>query len=140
MQQPELQQPCEGCCSRLGQGSTAGQADHDSPNAMAQSPNLQETGQHCSHVCGSNRSRAGQGRAGQGQDLHGHKAQPGKLEASTAVAGLHQPQQHQAKCEERHHQSTQPQLHNREPSALSASTEDMMSTCQARRASSVHEI
>ncbi len=83
---------------------------------------------------------AGQGRAGQGQDLHGHKAQPGKLEAGTAVAGLHQPQQHQAKCEERHHQSTQPQLHNREPSALSASTEDMMSTCQARRASSVPEI
>ena len=67
------------------------------------------------------RDRAGQGRAGQGQDLHGHKAQPGELEAGTAVAGLHQPQQHQAKCEERHHQSTQPQLHNRVPSALSAS-------------------
>jgi len=66
------------------------------------------------------RGRAGQGRAGQGQDLHGHKAQPGELEAGTAMTGLHQPQQHQAKCEERHHQSTQPQLHNREPSALSA--------------------
>ena len=71
------------------------------------------------------KGRAGQGREGRrqsraGQDLHGHEAQPGELEAGTAVVGLHKPQQHQAKCEECHHQSTQPKLHNREPSALSA--------------------